>query len=225
MNPAVLLALVLAGAFVLGAIPFGYLAGRMRGVDLRAHGSGNIGATNTLRVLGVGPGLVVLLFDVLKGLVPVLIAKGLPALPGTEDGWPSAGAGLAAILGHTFSPFLRFKGGKGVATSLGVLIGLSPVVAGLSVALFLLVVAATRYVSLGSMVGAVAQSALFFAPLAPGGKDFPLAFRLFGLLVAAFVLAKHRANIDRLRNRTESRLGQKKRGDSAAPRDTSKEVP
>ena len=204
--------LVLAGAFLLGAVPFGYLAGRMRGIDLRAHGSGNIGATNTLRVLGTPTGIVVLLLDVLKGLLPVLVAGRLDGGAGA-NGWTLVGAGLAAILGHTFSPFLRFKGGKGVATSLGVLIGLSPLVAGLALGLFLLVVAVTRYISLGSILAALTQALLFWLPLFDG-RAAPLPFRLLGLLAATFVIIKHRGNIERLRKGTEPRLGEKKPGDT-----------
>ncbi len=207
--------LVLAGAFLLGAIPFGYLAGRMRGIDLRAHGSGNIGATNTLRVLGIPTGIVVLLLDVLKGFAPVLVAGRLDGGGATTgaNGWVLVGAGLAAILGHTFSPFLRFKGGKGVATSLGVLIGLSPLVAGLALGVFLLVVVVTRYVSLGSILAALAQALVFWFPLF-GGRAAPLPFRLLGLLAAAFVIFKHRGNIERLRKGTEARFGEKKPSDT-----------
>lgn len=191
--------LLIAGSFVLGAIPFGFVAGKMKGIDLRKEGSGNIGATNTLRVLGTVPGIAVLLLDVLKGFAPVLAAKQLGF-----DPWWAMGAGFAAVLGHTFSPFLGFKGGKGVATSLGVLIGLNGWVALGSFAVFLLTVVATRYVSLGSILGAATQAALFFA------LPNPLPFRLFGLLVATFVIVKHRTNIDRLRAGTESKFGTKK---------------
>lgn len=187
------------GAFVLGAIPFGYLAGRMRGIDIRQHGSGNIGATNTLRVLGVVPGILVLLLDVLKGYVPVLLAHRLDL-----GHWETTAVGLLAILGHTFSPFLGFRGGKGIATSLGVLLGLSAPVAGASLLAFLVVVLLTRYVSLGSILAAIAQAALFWA------WEHPLAYRLLGLFAALFVLFKHQGNIERLRNGTESKIGAKK---------------
>jgi len=210
--------LIIGGAFLLGAVPFGYLAGRMRGIDLRAHGSGNIGATNTLRVLGTRMGIVVLLLDVGKGLLPLLAARRLDgAAAGGANDWVVVGAGLAAILGHTFSPFLGFKGGKGVATSLGVLIGLSPLVAGLVVSVFLLVVAATRYVSLGSILAAITQAVLFWLPLFDGHAA-PLPFRLFGLLAAVFVVLKHQSNVERLRKGTEARFGEKKMGDAPPPK-------
>nr|CAA9259249.1 GH51 [uncultured Armatimonadetes bacterium] len=124
-------------------------------------------------------------------------------------GWIVVGTGLAAILGHTYSPFLRFKGGKGVATSLGVIVGLSPLVAGLSLGVFALVVAATRFVSLGSILAALTQASLFWLPLFDGHAA-PLPFRLFGLLAALFVIVKHRGNIERLRQGTETRFGAKK---------------
>lgn len=206
--PSFTLLLLLVGAFLLGAVPFGYLAGRLRGIDLRTAGSGNIGATNTLRVLGPAMGTAVLLLDVMKGLVPVLVAARLShgSDGGAANGWPVVGAGLAAVLGHTYSPFLRFRGGKGVATSLGVLIGLSPLVAGLALALFLVVVALTRYVSLGSLLAAVLQAFLFWLPLFHG-HPAPWSYRLFGLLAAVFVIVRHRGNISRLLAGTESRFG------------------
>lgn len=184
------------GAFWLGAIPFGFLAGKMKGVNLKEHGSGNIGATNAIRVLGPALGVPVLLLDILKGYAPVAVAHHFKLDPV----WVVA-AGLAAILGHTFSPFLGLKGGKGVATSLGVLLGLSPAIAGLSFVAFLIPFALTRWVSLGSIVGAVTQAVLFFA------FNAPLPYRLFGLLAALFVIVKHRSNIERIRNGTENRFG------------------
>ena len=192
--------LLLPLAFALGAIPFGFVAGRLKGVDLREAGSGNIGATNTMRVLGVGPGVAVLVLDALKGYLPVAVASALPI-----NAWWIVATGLCAVLGHIYSPWVRFKGGKGVATSLGVLIGLSPLVALSALAAFGVVTAVTRYVSLGSIVGAWTQAALFCA--LPG---FGWPYRLFGLTVALFVTYRHRANIARLRAGTESRVGKKK---------------
>ena len=194
-----------AAAFVLGAVPFGYLAGKLKGIDLREQGSKNIGATNTLRVLGKGPGIAVLLLDVLKGLLPVLAAKylGLPSL------WFVA-AGMVAMLGHIFSPFLGFKGGKGVATGLGVMIGLSPLVSAIAVTIFLATVFLTRFVSLGSMLAAVSMAIAFFALPPHLLKSDPLPYRVFGIVAAAFILLRHKENIKRLQNGTESRFGEKK---------------
>lgn len=192
--------LLCVGAFFLGAIPFGFWAGKLRGVDLRQEGSGNIGATNTLRVLGKGPGIAVLLLDAGKGFAPVALAQSVLHLP---PAWVVA-AGLCAVLGHTYSPFVRFKGGKGVATSLGVLIGLSPPVAGLTLLVFVATVALFKFVSLGSIVAALAEVGLFW--LFP----VPLAFRVFGMIAAFFVVIRHRSNIARLRAGNESRFSWKK---------------
>lgn len=188
--------LLCALAFALGAIPFGFLMGRVYGRDLREEGSKNIGATNTMRVLGRGPGLVVFALDVVKGYFPVLIAQKYQLEP-----WLVMGTGISAVLGHIYSPWVRFKGGKGVATTLGVLIGLSPIVAGLAFTAFVIVTAATRYVSLGSIVAALAQALLFVA--LPG---HPLPYQLFGAVVGVFVIVRHRANIARLRAGTESKF-------------------
>jgi glycerol-3-phosphate acyltransferase PlsY len=189
-----------ASAFLLGAIPFGFLAGWLKGVDLREHGSKNIGAANTTRILGKPMGFAVLALDALKGFVPIALAQAWRLPPE----WIVA-AGLCAILGHIYSPFVRFRGGKGVATTLGVLIGLSPLVAALSLSAFILTVAVTDYISVGSIVAALAQAALFWA--LPG---FPLPVRILGIVVAAFVILRHRANIGRLRRGEENRFRQKK---------------
>jgi acyl phosphate:glycerol-3-phosphate acyltransferase len=191
-------------AFVLGAIPFGFVAGWIKGVDLREHGSKNIGATNVLRVLGWKWGLPVFLLDTLKGYLPLLATQQA----GLSSGWMIA-VGLCAVLGHIFSPFVRFRGGKGVATSLGVLIGLSWQIALASFAVFLVVVAVTRWVSLGSILASLTQAVLFFVGPASWLVGEPLPSRLFAMAIAIFVVIRHRANIARIRNGTESRIGEK----------------
>ena len=193
-------------AFFCGAIPFGFIAGRRKGIDLREHGSKNIGATNTLRVLGKKAGITVLILDAVKGLIPVLLAKYLLEAP---DLW-RVGVGLSAVLGHIYSPFVRFKGGKGVATTLGVLIGLHPLVAAISFAVFFVTTWLSRYVSLGSILGALTQAILFW--VFPSGQGYALP--IFGTLVAVFVIARHRTNIGRLLAGTESKWGEKKEADS-----------
>jgi glycerol-3-phosphate acyltransferase PlsY len=151
-------------------------------------------------------GIIVLLLDVVKGLIPVLVARQILHLPS----WWVVGIGMLAVLGHIYSPFVRFRGGKGVATSLGVLFGLSPVIAGATLVLFALVVAVTRYVSLGSLLGAVLQAVLFWVlpPAATFAENLP--YRLFSLVVALFVIVRHRENIKRLLKGTENRFGTKK---------------
>jgi glycerol-3-phosphate acyltransferase PlsY len=206
-NPSLLLPVLLSlGAFFLGSIPFGFVAGKLRGKDLREEGSKNIGATNTLRVLGPVAGVTVLLLDMVKGLIPVLIANQMVHL----SSWWVVGIGLLAVLGHIYSPFVRFRGGKGVATSLGVLFGLSPMIAGATVLLFAVVVFLTRYVSLGSILGAILQAVLFWAmpPATTFAENLP--YRLFSLIVALFVIVRHRENIKRLLKGTENRFGSKK---------------
>lgn len=181
--------------FLIGSIPFGFLVGKIYGVDPREKGSGNIGATNIMRVLGKGPGTAVFLLDVLKGYLPVALAQWCH----WEAIW-LVSAGLCAVLGHIYSPFVRFKGGKGVATTLGVLFGLSPLVALLSFGVFLLTVAITNYISVGSLVAAVTQASLFWA------FSFALPQRVFGIVVAVFVIIRHRGNIQRLRRGEENRF-------------------
>ncbi|MBL9126210.1 MAG: glycerol-3-phosphate 1-O-acyltransferase PlsY [Verrucomicrobiales bacterium] len=205
------LAVTACAAYFLGSIPTGYLVGRARGLDLRQLGSGNIGATNALRVLGRGAGSFVLLVDALKGFlactaVPALV-RGLVAAPPPPSGVPTSllpvvGA-VFAVLGHTFTCWLRFKGGKGVATSAGVLAGLVPVAFAVVLAIFLVVLAAFRFVSLASLSAAVA---LPFVT----GFAYPDRLRLgLTIVLAVLVVWKHRSNIRRLREGTESRLGSK----------------
>jgi acyl phosphate:glycerol-3-phosphate acyltransferase len=185
--------LALAAAYLLGSIPFGYVAGWMRGVDLRTLGSGNTGGTNAVRVLGPRYGLPVILLDVAKGVAAVELAI---AVGGINLG---VAAAAAAILGHTFPVFLGFGGGKGVATGAGATIGLAPIVGLLSVPIWLLTIALTGYVSVGSLFTAVAiptMSVLFGEPPLVTG---------FLTVASLFVIYRHRQNIARLRAGTEPR--------------------
>ena len=212
VDPAVLA--FLAGAYLLGSIPTGLWLGLgLRGIDIREHGSKNIGATNTLRVLGKNLGVIALVCDVGKGLVPVLLARC--ATSGWMLGAPLTtwehlplGCGLAAILGHVFSVFLKLKGGKGMATSTGVFFGLAPVPALVAGGVFIAVVAATRMVSAGSISAAVAMSiAVFILPLPV--PEF--AMRVITVFVAVLGIVKHRGNIKRILRGEESKLGAGKR--------------
>ena len=199
MNDLLAYGIGIAGAFVLGSVPTGLWLGLgLRGIDIREHGSQNIGATNTLRVLGKGLGAVALLGDMLKGLLPVLAAQAYTAAPGLP-----VACGIAAILGHTFSIFLRFRGGKGVATSTGVFLGLAPIATGIAFVVFMATLAVTRMVSAGSLAAALALSVA--VALLPA----PWPVRCVVWTAAVLVFIRHRANIQRILNGTESRIGRK----------------
>lgn len=186
---------VLAG-YLIGSIPTGFLIIRfLRGIDIRTVGSGNIGATNVYRVAGLPVALLVLLIDALKGAVPVLLARAIAAPP-----WGEVLAGLAAIIGHNWSAFMRFAGGKGIAASFGVLAALSPVAAGAALAVWLIVAATTRYASLASILAMAA------VPLVMGVRREPGDHLAFGGLALVFAVYRHRLNIARLRAGTELRI-------------------
>jgi len=198
--------LYLLAAFLLGALPFALWMGRWaRGIDVREHGSGNMGATNVLRVLGPGWGIATLLLDVAKGWAAVALAPGWLGLPTVSAGgaWPLAGC-VAAVLGHMFTPLAQLRGGKGVATALGGFVALAPLAALIGGVGFILTVAASRYVSLGSLVMTLAF------PLAAVwvGPPPPLKWAVVGLGAALTVLVawRHRANWGRIAHGTESRF-------------------
>jgi glycerol-3-phosphate acyltransferase PlsY len=176
---------------------------RARGVDVRKIGSGNPGATNVMRAAGRGAGLIALACDAGKGVVAVLLARLLLPSP-SWWGW----AALAAVCGHVFSVFLRFRGGKGVATAAGALGAVSPLALGAAMVVFVATVALTRYVSLGSMLGAVAFPAALWW-LAPEGLARATRTSLLASsgLIALLVLARHRTNLERLLAGTENKLG------------------
>ncbi|WP_287417472.1 glycerol-3-phosphate 1-O-acyltransferase PlsY [Oceanithermus sp.] len=185
-------------AYLFGSVPAGVLIARLYGVNIREVGSGNIGATNVLRALGWGPALVVFAFDMFKGGLAVLIARALGV-----DGWLLGGVALAAVLGHNFSVFLGFKGGKGVATSFGTVLFLDPQVALFGLIVALVVIALTRYVSAGSLTGTFAG--LVYAAFA--GR--PLWELVALALLVALVFWTHRENVVRLQQGRERRLGEK----------------
>lgn len=183
--------------FLLGSIPSGYLVGRAKGVDIRQHGSGNIGSTNVLRTLGKGPGYFVFACDALKGIVSVLLAYRL--FPGLGD-LGAIAAAVGCILGHNFTPWLGFKGGKGIATSLGVLIALLPLASAIVLSFWILVFLATRFVSLASILAAAALPVVVWIVSGRGTLFW------FSLLIGFLAIARHRENIARLINGTESRF-------------------
>jgi acyl phosphate:glycerol-3-phosphate acyltransferase len=195
-------ALWLLASYFIGAIPTGYLAGRLfRGIDLREHGSRNLGATNVYRTLGWRYALPVGLVDVAKGAVPVLLFA-----PRVSDSQLFALAcGIAAIVGHVFSVFVRFRGGKGVATAAGVMLGLTPLALGVAALTWIVLVKLTGYVSLASIAGA---AVLPVAVYLLERTERPEILWL-DALVALAIIWLHRANIRRLLNGTESRFGRR----------------
>ncbi len=200
--------------YMLGSVPFGLLAGRLKGVDIRKQGSGNIGATNVWRVCGWRYGLPVFLLDALKGVASVCLARWFVTLWPTDAGVyaPIVGA-IACILGHSFPVWLKFKGGKGVATSLGVIIGMMPMASLIIFAIWAVLFKLGGYVSLASILAAAALPILVgvgnVAGWAYGWPSF-----WFAMVASLLVIIRHRANIVRLRAGTENRFG-KKKGDAA----------
>jgi glycerol-3-phosphate acyltransferase PlsY len=223
-------ALQVLAAYLLGAVPTAYVAGKLRGLDIRQHGSGNVGATNVFRVLGRGPGAVVLLIDIAKGwaasyLLPYLLAPSgaaafMSGAPERQAWWPCL-LGLVAVLGHSYTCFLAFKGGKGVATSAGVFLGLAPYATLAVFAVFIIAFLATRMVSVGSLLSALCLPLLVmgFKEWRPAAAkltvdDFlrsgwePLARPVFYLavLLAVLVWVKHIPNIRRILSGTENKF-------------------
>lgn len=189
--------------YLLGSIPTGYLVAKARGIDIRTVGSKNMGATNVFRTLGKGPGIFVLLIDALKGFAACALADELLKLAGLPNPEPQTNhliAGIAAVLGHNYTCWLQFKGGKGIATTGGVFLALAPAAVGIALGLWILFFAATRYVSIASIAAAVAlPTAVWFTQ-----NSFPL--RIIAIILGVLAIYKHKANIQRLRNGTENRI-------------------
>ena len=222
-------------AFLLGSIPFGVIIAKAKGVNIRDHGSGNIGATNVLRVIGKKYGITCLLLDALKGFIPVMLAVNLIQIAGRENQLQLAAldplalilpaaqqfkgqlihvlTALAAVLGHNYSPWVGFKGGKGIATSAGVLLALMPAGIGLLVVVWLIAFGISRYVSLASIIAAAALPLItiygswFHGRIADGTWNKPLFF--FSLVIAILAIWKHQSNIQRLLAGTEHRFTRK----------------
>jgi acyl phosphate:glycerol-3-phosphate acyltransferase len=197
-------------AYLLGSVPTGFLVAKARGVDIRTVGSGNIGATNVFRILGKAAGIFVLLADAAKGWLAVcVVAKLLCGWSYAEPGsaareWFALCAGVAAILGHNYTCWLHFKGGKGIATSAGVLLALVPIPLLIVLGIWIAVFALSRYVSLASI------SAAFALPLAAWGFKESRTIVLVTAGLAALAIYKHKANIKRLMSGTENRIAFKK---------------
>lgn len=192
-------ALLCLFSFIFGSVPFGFLICKYSlGVDIRKRGSGNIGTTNVMRIAGPTIGLLVLCLDTSKGLLPVLLAKALSFTPF----WVAL-AGIFAILGHIFSPFIGGRGGRGVATGLGVVIGIAPQIALLLFLLWGVVVLISRYVSLASLTAA------FFFPILMGITAQPLPYFILSLVVSILIIARHKPNLERLLKGEELKIGKK----------------
>jgi len=186
---------LVVSAYLLGSVPSGYILGSMAGVDVRKAGSGNVGATNVARVLGKGRGALTLVADAAKGWLPVFAALQLEmSLPAVTL------AGTAAFLGHLYPIFLRFKGGKGVATAMGVLLALAPLVTMVLLVIFAVTVAVGRVVSLGSITAA------FAAPVSLWIAGYPPMVIVMGGFIAAMITWRHRGNIQRLLAGTEPKF-------------------
>jgi len=192
----ILNSLLVVFAYLLGSIPTGLVLSRaLAGKDPRQQGSRNIGATNVMRTAGKALGIITLLGDVLKGIIPVVIAQWL-----VKDDYWIAGTGLAAFLGHCFPLYLRFKGGKGVATALGIFLPLAPLAVVFDIFFFAGVVATTRMVSVGSLLGAAAMPVLIWL------LGYPLPSVILGICVAVLIIYRHKENIKRLLAGGENRL-------------------
>jgi acyl-phosphate glycerol 3-phosphate acyltransferase len=223
ISPTSAAAVSVAASYLIGSIPFGYLIARgVQGIDIRTVGSGNLGATNVGRVLGRRYFWIVLALDLLKGLLPTI---GFPGLVGRLAGEVPVDlpvlVGLAAILGHTFPVYLRFRGGKGVATSLGVVLALDPISCAVAVLVFGVALAISRYMSLASLAGGVGfMAAHFVLDRAPFSREH-IAMSLFSIAVVGLLVVRHRSNLARIRAGTENRvnLGRSSKRDDDKPRD------
>lgn len=206
-----IIAIALAGCYFLGSIPFGLIIGKLvKGIDIRDYGSGNIGTTNAQRILGTGPAIFVMVLDTAKGLLAVLVCYQVShdyvSLSEFQASLIVVAGAMLSILGHTFSLFLNFKGGKGVATSLGVIIGLNWQIALIAFVGWVLIVAVTRYVSIASIVASssVPLQMVFWKSL-----HVPAAYQVLAGVAALAIVLKHTSNIKRLVNGTEARFGQR----------------
>lgn len=205
--------MIAVGGYLLGSIPTGFLVARARGIDIRTVGSKNMGATNVFRTLGKGPGTFVLFVDALKGFAAsAWLADGLVQILGQANPDPQLNhliAGIAAVLGHNYTCWLQFKGGKGIATTAGVFLALAPTAVGIAIALWIIAFAATRYVSIASILAAVAL------PTAVWFTQDNLTLRIIAIILGLLAIYKHKANIQRLLNGTENRIQFNKKPEAA----------
>jgi glycerol-3-phosphate acyltransferase PlsY len=185
-------------AYFVGSVPFAFLLARHRGIDLRQVGSGNVGASNVLRTSGVRSAVLAMCLDAIKGALAVLVAQRLATGPAAP-----VAAGLASIIGHIYPVWLRFRGGKGVATAAGAFAVLTPLALGVASLVFVLAVWATRYISVGSMTAAITLA------VAASASEVPAAVSVGAVMAAIIIVERHRDNLARLRAGTERRVGQR----------------
>ncbi len=209
MNPLVVYAVACVCAYLIGSVPFGFLIGKARGVDVRTVGSKNIGATNVYRTVGKKWGFLAFACDFLKGLLPTLAAKWYAGSQGgSELAHLALAVGVACVVGHTLTVFMKFKGGKGVATAFGMLVGLMPWLVLTAFALFVVSVAVSHYISVGSCLAAAFLAVAVWFPIPcihPEGRaDLPLCVLV--TLIAVFVIWKHRSNLKRLAKGEENKI-------------------
>jgi glycerol-3-phosphate acyltransferase PlsY len=190
--------IAVAFGYLVGSVPFAFLLAQRRGIDLRHTGSGNVGAANVLRTSGVAHAVAAMCLDAAKGAVAVLVAQRL-----TDGSATPVAAGMASVIGHVYPAWLRFRGGKGVATAAGVFLVLAPMAGAIAGAVFALAVSVTRYVSVGSMAAAVALAVAASAP------DPATPIGVGAVMTALIILHRHRTNLSRLLAGTERRVGQR----------------
>ena len=204
---------ILLLAYVAGATPFGYMVAKWKGIDIRQHGSGNIGATNVIRVMGKKIGLPVFALDVLKGLLPVLAAKWWCG-DNFKDDWPMLLAAIGSVLGHNFTFWLGFKGGKGIATSAGAILAVLPVALGVAVLLWIVFFYATRYVAVASIAAGLSLPITVLVQRSlTGSPALPLLG--FAAVIGLLAVWRHRSNIQRLRQGTENRFASRSKPPAA----------
>ena len=202
-----IIGLVVIG-YLIGAVPFGVIIGRLTGgIDVREHGSGGMGMTNVMRTVGRKAGVLVFILDLLKGAGAVALAWLILGSSSDMLVWGQVAGGVAAVIGHSWPVYIKFKGGRGIATGFGALLVVSWQVALIALAVFILTVAVTRYVSLGSILGAVTMLVAII-PFVVYDLEH-VAYIVFAGVVTAIVIFRHRGNIRRLRVGTESKIGQK----------------
>lgn len=201
-------------SYLAGSFPSGIILGKaFKGIDVRGYGSKNMGATNVFRVLGAKIAIPVLLLDMIKGAIAVMVLSQINLGDLLMDAhWLKIIAGLSAVLGHIFSVWVRFKGGKGVATAAGVLFGLMPLEVGFAILLFIFVVALTRYVSLGSMLAVVFILSSLLVEKGCLGIEIPKPYMILTILLVIIVFLTHRHNIKRLIQGKENKMGAKNSG-------------